>query len=525
MPPMVETNAVVAMRTVYYNARTSYEQGVTEDRMKRETDVVIAGAGPTGLTLAIELARRGVPVRVVDEAPRPFPGSRGKGLQPRTLEVFDDLGVIDDVLAAGAAYPRFRVHIGPLAWSADGMSKVRAATPAVPYPNLWMVPQFRTDEILSARLASLGVDVERGTSVAAFSQDERGVVTTLVRDGVEERAASRFLVGCDGGHSAVREGLPVRFEGAAIEGERVVVADVQVTGLDDASWHVWPLAKGCVLTLCPLPGTNLHQLAAPLSKKAAAPSLDLDGMRAFVAAGTGGRVRVERAPWVSLFRPQVRMVDRARVGRVFLAGDAAHVHPPSGGQGLNTGVQDAYNLGWKIAACLDGAPDALLDTYEAERLPIAAAVLGLSKKLYKSTKVKRGPETQQLDLHYRWSALSRETRSALGAVRAGDRAPDGAVVDAAGNATRLFDLYRGPHMTLLVGADVDVDRVPAGVGHVVRVRPPGTSPAGASDVIDAHGHVRAAYGIGPHDVVLVRPDGYVGLFGSFADVESYAALV
>ena len=341
------------------------------------TEVLIAGAGPTGLTLACELARRSVPFRLVDAALAPFNGSRGKGLQPRTLEVFDDIGIVHDVLTSGALYPRFRVHAGPLSIPVWRMSKQRTSTSDTPYPNLWMIPQWRTEEILRARLGTFGGAVEYGVALTSFNQDEDLVQAILTRtDGAVEQVHARFLVGCDGGHSAVRKSLGLRFEGEALEGQRLIAADVELEGLDRDHWHLWPLAKGCVLTLCPLPGTAYFQLAAPLSTRAPAPEISEDGLRSLIAAATGGRVHVKSVAWMSLYRPQVRMVDRYRVGRVFVAGDAAHVHPPAGGQGLNTGVQDAYNLGWKLAHVSTGAPDGLLDTYEAERLPVAAAVSG-----------------------------------------------------------------------------------------------------------------------------------------------------
>jgi 2-polyprenyl-6-methoxyphenol hydroxylase-like FAD-dependent oxidoreductase len=282
------------------------------------TEVLIAGAGPTGLTLACELARRGVPFRLVDAAPQPFGGSRGKGLQPRTLEIFDDLGIVDDVIASGSLYPHFGFHAGPFSIPAWRMSKQRAPTSDTPYPNLWMVPQFRTEEILRARLGAFGAAAEFGVALTLFSQDADGVQAVLTRtDGAMEHVHARFLVGCDGGHSAVRKSLGLRFEGEALEGERLIAADIELEGLDRDHWHVWPLAKGCVLTLCPLPGTAWFQLAAPLSTRAPAPEISEDGLRRFVAAGTGGRVPVKSVAWMSLYRPHVRMVDRYRVGRIF----------------------------------------------------------------------------------------------------------------------------------------------------------------------------------------------------------------
>jgi 2-polyprenyl-6-methoxyphenol hydroxylase-like FAD-dependent oxidoreductase len=249
------------------------------------TEVLIVGAGPTGLTLACELARRAVPFRLVDAAPAPFNGSRGKGLQPRTLEVFDDIGIVQDVLASGAPYPRFRVHVGPLSIPAWRMAKQRAPTSDTPYPNLWMIPQWRLEEILRARLATLGAAVEFGVALMSFQQDADVVMARLARaDGSVERIQARFLVGCDGGHSAVRKLLGLGFEGEALEGQRLVVADVELEGLDRDAWHVWPLAKASVLGLCPLPGTARYQLTATLSKRAPAPEITEDGLRRLDAA-------------------------------------------------------------------------------------------------------------------------------------------------------------------------------------------------------------------------------------------------
>jgi 2-polyprenyl-6-methoxyphenol hydroxylase-like FAD-dependent oxidoreductase len=157
--------------------------------------------------------------------------------------------------------------------------------------------------------------------------------------------------------------------------------------------------------------------------------------------------RVQRVAWSSIYQPAVRMIDRYRVGRVLLAGDAAHVHPPAGGQGLNTGIQDAYNLGWKLAWVVRGGPDSLLDTYETERLPIAATVLGLSKRLHQTRSIKRGDATNQLGLHYRTSSLS--SGDTLGSLHPGDRMPDLRLAD----GSRLFDHLRGHHATEFVTAE------------------------------------------------------------------------
>jgi 2-polyprenyl-6-methoxyphenol hydroxylase-like FAD-dependent oxidoreductase len=425
----------------------------------REIAVLIVGAGPTGLTLAVDLARRGVTFRLIDAASTPFTGARGKGLQPRTLEIFDDLGVIEAIFAEGQLYPKFRLHFGPLSLRVGSLARFRPQTESVPYPNTLMVPQCRTEAILRERLRALGGEVEFDNALATFTQNEHSVEATFTNG---EVARTAFLVGADGGHSTVRKALGLRLEGKAVDKERRLVADIEVAGLDRRDWHVWPLAKGGVVSLCPLPNTSLFQFVA----KAKAAEIGIEGL---VRRATGHRV--ERVVWSSIYQPAARMVDRYRVGRVFLAGDAAHLHPPAGGQGLNTSVQDAYNLGWKLAHVVRGGPDSLLDTYEAERLPIAAAVLGLSTRLHHTRSIKRGDATNQLALHYRASPLS--SGAAFGSLHPGDRMPDLRLAD----GSRLFDYLRGSHATELAMPE------------------------------------------GP--TILIRPDGYIGHIGSLR-FEEYA---
>ncbi len=397
-----------------------------------ETTVLIVGAGPTGLTLAVDLARRGISFCLIEAAATPFEGSRGKGIQPRTLEIFDDLGVIGAILSGGSLYPKFRIHLGPFSLRAGSLGSHKEPTPSVPYPNIWMVPQARTEAILRKRLCALGGAVEFGNALAAFTQDEQGVDATL---STGRMLRAKYLVGCDGGHSTVRKVLGLRLEGQAIDEKPRPVADVEIEGLDRRDWHLWPFAKGGMIGLCPLPNTSLFQFTSA----AQATGMDIAG-----AVHKATDHRVKRVAWSSIYQPAVRMVDRYRAGRVFLAGDAAHVHPPTGGQGLNTGVQDAYNLGWKLAHVARGGPDSLLDTYEAERLPIAAAVLGLSQRLYQTRSIKRGDATNQLAINYRTSPLS--SGITFGTVQPGDRMPDARLED----GSTLFDHLRGHHATEIV---------------------------------------------------------------------------
>jgi 2-polyprenyl-6-methoxyphenol hydroxylase-like FAD-dependent oxidoreductase len=492
--------------------------------MSHETNlpVVIAGAGPTGLVLACELRRRGIDSLVVEQEPRLFSGARGKGLQPRTLEILEDVGILEQVLALGDDYPTLRIHL-PGQFLDRRMDELREATPDLPFPNIWMLPQWRTGELLAERLAELGGRIEFGTRVTGFESSADQVVVTLADgDGGSRQVSAQFLIGADGGRSTVRRLLGVGFEGETRETERMFVADVRVEGLDRDYWHVWPTpdGRGQALALCPLPSTDVFQLFAPVTDDTAT-DVDPETLRRLVAEIAG--LRLTDVQWSSLFRANIRMVSRYRVGRVLLAGDAAHVHSPAGGQGLNTGIQDAYNLGWKLAAVLSGADEDLIDSYEAERLPVAADVLGISTRLHQKTvdrdadAIRRDdPALQQLALNYRGGPLAEELRSAPGRLRAGDRAPDAPCRGADGTSVRLFDLFRGPHATLLAfGADRELsDALNAALGDRLRLHPVGDFIT-ATSVVDADGHARQAYGINPAaaspTLFLVRPDGYVGL--------------
>jgi hypothetical protein len=237
------------------------------------------------------------------------------------------------------------------------------------------------------------------------------------------------------------------------------------------------------------------------------------GLTALVAERTGRNIAIRSVTWASVYSMNTRLADRYRVGRVFLAGDAAHIHPPTGGQGLNTSVQDSYNLGWKLASVLGGAPEKLLATYEEERRPIAAGMLGMATQLLDEMKqgtMRRGRETRQLDLGYSATSLALQTRERDG-LQAGDRAPDAPVRGAVGRPTRLFSLFYGPHWTVL---GYEADRVAVAPQPGLRVHIVG--PHG--DVLDDEGHFRDTYGLSPGEWVLVRPDGYVGAIVGAEDI-------
>ncbi|MGW3960505.1 FAD-dependent oxidoreductase [Amycolatopsis sp. NPDC005003] len=466
-------------------------------------DVLIAGAGPAGTTLAIDLARRGLAVRIIDKAPHSFDGSRAKGIQPRTLEVFDDLGALDDVLAGSSDYPRLGIHLGPVAvpWR---MFRNREAAADVPYPNTRLMPQSRTDAVLHDRLEQLGGKVEYGRELTGFDQDDTSVTATVLGDDGTERITARYLVGADGGSSAVRKHLDLGFLGETDEQDRMLIVDAVTTGLSRDRWHVWPGVKGRFTGACPLPHTDLYQWMIRLAPGEEPPEGEEAITRRIRAHTRNRHIAVRDIQWRSVFRPNIRLVEAYRRGRVFLAGDAAHVHTPAGAQGLNTGIQDAYNLGWKLAQVLAGADPRLLDSYEAERLPIAAGVLGLSTKKYEGlakldpSSLRRGKDEQQLSLTYHGGPLAPAGADRTTTLHVGDRAPD---ADLGGS--RLFDTYRGPHFTLVAygpqaaAASAELDWPTAGAP-LRRI------------TVDGPGSFRTSYGIEGDTLLLVRPDGYLG---------------
>jgi 2-polyprenyl-6-methoxyphenol hydroxylase-like FAD-dependent oxidoreductase len=471
------------------------------------SDVLICGAGAAGLTLAIDLARRGVRFRLIDKIKAPFQGARGKAIQPRSQEVFEDLAIVDRVVAAGGPYPPQRVYRADGSYQESLIMEQRDPTPDEPYAIAIMVPQFVTEAAMRERLAELGQRPEYGVELEGFVQDAEGVTAHISSPAGVTSLRVRYLVGADGGGSLVRRAIDIGFPGKSLD-IRAVVADVFVDGLDRDAWHRFNDGTPYQISLCPLRGTDLFQLQAviPLDGDI---DLSTEGLAAMVTRRTGRNdILIRAVSWVSAYNMHARLADRFRVGRVFLAGDAAHIHPPTGGQGLNTGVQDSYNLGWKLAAVLSGAPEALLASYEGERRPIAAAMLGLSTKLLDELKtpggMRRGRETQQLDLGYLQSALSLERPLRASGLRAGHRAPDAPIRGAAGVPTRLFKLFQGPHWTLL---GYEVDRVtavrPRAGLHIHTVGPCG-------DIVDDGGHIRDGYGLEPGTWVLIRPDGYIG---------------
>ncbi|GIJ26855.1 FAD-dependent oxidoreductase [Micromonospora qiuiae] len=345
-------------------------------------DVIVAGGGPTGLMLAGELRLHGVRTLVLEKEHEPPPFVRALGLHVRSIEVLDQRGLLDRFLALGQRYP---------AGGFAGIDKPAPGRLGTAHPYILGIPQPVTDRLLEEHAAEVGVEIRRGCEVVGLRQDEQAV-TVEVADG--SRFTARYLVGCDGGRSTVRKLLGVGFPGepsrvdtllgemevtAPPETVAAVVAEVRQT---QKRFGLGPVGDGVYRVVVPADGVAADRSAPPT----------LADFQQQLRAYAGTDFGVHSPRWLSRFGDATRLVERYRVDRVLLAGDAAHVHPPTGGQGLNLGIQDAFNLGWKLAAEVAGwAPEGLLDSYHTERHPVAADVLNNTRAQMELLGTEPGP--------------------------------------------------------------------------------------------------------------------------------------
>jgi 2-polyprenyl-6-methoxyphenol hydroxylase-like FAD-dependent oxidoreductase len=338
------------------------------------TEVLVAGAGPVGLAMAAELARYGVSVRIVEKAGQRTDKSKALVVWSRTLELMDRMGCTPAFLATGRKATAANMFAG-----SKRLAHIELGGVDTPYPFALMIPQSETERLLEQYLNSLGVQVERTVELLRFAASESGVTSTLRHsDGTEETVEASWLIGCDGAHSTVRHGLGLGFEGTTMTSDWIL-ADVHLDDMPAASdvnvfWH----ADG-VLAVFPISETRFRVIADGGESKGSQPPPDptMEQVQQLLDDRGPGRVRATDPVWLAGFRINERKVKDYRVGRVFLAGDAAHIHSPAGGQGMNTGIQDACNLAWKLALVCHGtcAPEPLLESYSIERSAVGEEVL------------------------------------------------------------------------------------------------------------------------------------------------------
>lgn len=335
-----------------------------------DTDVLVIGAGPTGLALAASLVARGVTTTVVDQQAAGTNTSRAAVVNARTLEVLEDLDVSRRLVKEGVEAPRFTIRD-------RGRTLIPIDFSGLPteYPYSLMVPQSTTERLLLERLEELGGSVQRPRSVTAIDQDPDGVTATF-EDGDVIRA--RYVVGADGIRSIARQQAGIDFEGSVYD-ESFVLADVKLTGDAPHDQVILYWATAGLTVVAPLPD-GTYRIVAPVADAPEAPSAEFVQQILDTRVGAD-RLEVTAVIWGSRFRVHHRVADTFRAGRLLLAGDAAHVHSPAGGQGMNLGIQDAVALAHALAAVLDGAPDSLLDEYSDTRRPIAKDVVAMTDRL------------------------------------------------------------------------------------------------------------------------------------------------
>ncbi|MGX1855355.1 FAD-dependent monooxygenase [Streptomyces sp. NPDC055299] len=516
-----------------------------------DVEVLVVGAGPVGLTAAGELRRRGVECRIVDRLPARQPYAKAVGIQPGTLELWDRMGVVREILAAAAPMR------GQLRY-VNGARQARVELtlpPEVPY-GFAVLPQNDTERILEDVLVRGGGRVERGTELVGFEEHADGVRADLaLPSGAQEQVSARYLLGCDGAHSVVRKILGLGFEGAALP-EEYMLGDVEVdwelpSGYAIRSLHQRDGRTDDLLVCIPLPGRNRYRMSmlVPPELSRAPPDAE-EGVSHGLEGGPGPGLEhiqavldrlapepttASRLRWSSVFRISHRLVDHYGTDRVFLAGDAAHIHPPTGAQGMNTGIQDACNLAWKAAMAVRSTASAqLLRSYDAERRPVGEEVVQRTVR-HAGAGIQADPDDPstlirreaQLLVTYRGSPLAVPGPAPHRGPAPGDRAPDcgGLRFGLTAFPSRLFDLLRGQEHTVLLYADQEAqlaayEEVVAAarsaahgrldVWVIVAVHTPADG-LPLPVVQDARGEFRQRYGAAGGAGFVIRPDGYVGL--------------
>jgi len=505
-------------------------------------DVVVVGAGPAGLVAAAELARRGVRVRVIDKLAQPTDQSRAIAVHARSLDMFDRMGIVDEMVSTGIKATAMQLYAGHSRLFRIPLGGVDSA-----FPFTLTTAQTETERVLGDHLQSLGVIVERGVELVALAQDG-GAAELTVRhdDGSTEQVSTSWVIGADGAHSTVRKMVGTKLAGSFV-GERFLLGDVDAEhGLDLDSMHTFFAPDGPVVVLPMLDGrmrflAEVHD--APGTPMNMHPTQD--ELQAILDRRIGG-IRVVRSHWLSSFEIHHARVPAYRWGRVFLAGDAAHIHSPAGGQGMNTGMQDAFNLAWKLAAVVNGqAGDTLLDSYEAERIPVADSVIAFTDRLTRAGTLSGVPRrirdvvirmlshvpaarrfianmAEEVNINYRTSPIAVGPAPKHAKVAAGDHLPHAVDATVQKQLSAVCGVQNTGHVLLTVASGHVAPA--AGEGQVqVLVTADDIPVAGYDTVIaDPNGVVAQRFGLKSGGRVVIRPDGYIGAVASLDDTTTVA---
>jgi len=523
---------------------TAEKAGAAADERSAPLDVLVVGAGPTGLTLAAQLRAFGARFRVVDRQLDRVHESRALAIQPRTLEVLAGLGITQDLVARGNPAAQLRMHLARRVFS---MPLYDIGVDDTAYPFLLFLSQAETERVLGEHLDDRDVAVERGVALVGLELAEQQVTCRLVHDdGRPESVQAHYVVACDGSHSTVRQLARIPFEGAAYP-QTFLLADLEVDGLERDALHAYVSEAG-MLFFFPLDTPASWRMLAmrPRTDPASGP-VELVQLQAIVDVYTTGGLRLRDPVWMTDFQLHNRGATRYRAGRAFLAGDAAHIHSPAGAQGMNTGIQDAVNLGWKLAMVARGlANPALLDTYDLERAPVGRSVLRFTDRAFtiattgrpivrlartrlapwlvplalRSTALRAAGfrRISELGIHYRSSpAAAGSPRVHRRVPKAGDRLPD-APVTSNGEPTTVHAATAAPGLHLLLCGPFDawqadkVARLATSLGDVVTVLR--LTRDDIPDVLrTTDGLALRRLGMKRPDAtgqILIRPDGYIG---------------
>ncbi|KAI8177556.1 12-dehydrotetracycline 5-monooxygenase/anhydrotetracycline 6-monooxygenase [Colletotrichum sp. SAR 10_75] len=527
------------------------------------TDVLIVGAGPTGLTLALELSVQKIPFRIIDKLEAPSDKSRALAVQCRTQELLNrHPTVAKEMLANGVQGPGVNIHCNQKHLITGTFDDLGFDDTQFPLP-IW-IPQGDTEAALTRQLEDYGGKVERGITAEDIEQDADSTTVTLVKGSEKEVLKAKYIVGCDGAHSAVRKSTDLTFEGAQYP-QTFILADIKLGGPYDTE-RVSMYLGGRIMVIFPLKDGVVRIVGERSSYSKYTGDPTVQEIKEFIEELAGGTWEVTDPIWLTHFRWNCRGVNNYRDGRIFVAGDAAHIHSPAGGQGMNTGIQDAINLGWKMSAVLRGEKDdSFLDTYQEERHPIGSRLLHSTDRMFnavasqnfiytyirnklmpwivpyiwgdKARRLRAFTFISQMGIKYRNSSIVHTATGFEGPVKGGWRAPDGELLDERGEKGKwLLELTSNKEHTIMLfsgmlGDEEEVkqaeEKILADKRYKERgvVKVFGGQTIGAGGFRDRDGVLHRRYGFEKGaGLVVVRPDGYVSFAGPAESVEEFLSI-